>query len=125
MYYPDAADPVREPGVAEFMRAVQLTASDIADFLQTKRVGRLVDVSADTAWRTWELGHRVAADQRLKALNRWYKKIRPVWQAARYRSPIMWTGLAVRNVAIRAVQPAVVSIVAHRAVQLYSGQLVS
>ena len=33
-------------------------------------------------------------------------------------------GPCLRNVAIRAVQPAVVSIVAHRAVQLYSGQLV-
>ena len=125
MHYADAADPQRAAAMDQFTRAVQLTANDVGDSLQTKRVGRLVDVSADTAWRTWELGHRVAADERLKALNRWYKRIRPAWQAARYRSPVMWTGLAVRNVAIRAVQPAVVSIVAHRAVQLYSGHLVS
>jgi hypothetical protein len=45
-YYPDAEDPVRAPGLSHFIRAIHLTAANLADFLQTHRLGRLADVSA-------------------------------------------------------------------------------
>ena len=46
IYYPDDVDPVWAPGLSHFARAIHLTAMDIANFLQTRRVGRLLDVSA-------------------------------------------------------------------------------
>ncbi len=43
------SDLLRAPSLSHFMRAIHLTALDISDFLQTRRVGRLIDVSATTA----------------------------------------------------------------------------
>jgi len=37
----------------------------------------------------------------------------------------MWASLAVSNVAVRALQPAVIDIVARRAMELYSGRLLA
>ena len=59
IYYPDAVDPIRAPGLSHFARAIHLTAMDIADFLQNRRVGRLIDVSATTAWKTREIRKRL------------------------------------------------------------------
>ena len=130
IYYPNATDPLRAPGLSHFMRAIHLTAMDIADFLQTRRLGQLVDVSAETAWKSWEVGYRLATHERVKQAHIWYKKlhpwyvrVRPVWQVLRFNSPWMWMSLAASNVTIRTLQPAVIDIVARRAIQLYSGQL--
>lgn len=130
IYYPHAADPLRAPGLSHFMRAIHLTAMDIADFLQTQRLGRLVDVSAETAWKGWEVGHRLATHERVKQAHVWYKKlqpwyrrVRPVWQVLRFNSPWMWMSLAASNITIRTLQPAIIDIVARRAIELYSGQL--
>jgi hypothetical protein len=130
IYYPDAMDPLRAPGLSHFMRALHLAAMDIADFLQTCRVGRLVDVSAETVWKGWEVGHRLATHEGVKRVHTWYKTFRPwyswarpVWQAVRFNSPWMWMSLAASNITIRTLQPAVIDIVARRAIELYSGQL--
>jgi len=123
IYYPDADDPIRAPGLSQFTRAIQLTAGDISDFLQTRRAGRLVDVSATAAWKTWEIGQTVAENEHVRRLLTVYDYVRPVVQAIRYKSPITWTILAVSNLAVRTLQPAVIDIVAQRAIQLYSGRL--
>ena len=52
-----------------------------------------------------------------------YKKLRPAMQVLRYNSPITWASIAVSNAAARTLQPAVINIVGHRAIQLYSGEL--
>ena len=52
-----------------------------------------------------------------------YDKVRPVVQVLRYKSPLTWASIAVSNAAARTLQPAVVNIVGHRAIQLYSGEL--
>lgn len=123
IYHPKASDPIRAPGVSEFVRAVQLTAMDIADFLQRPLVGRLLDVGAGTAWKAWEVGRWLSTDSKVKVLNKWYKRLRPIWQGVRYSSPWMWASLLSSNVAVRVLQPAVVEIVAQRAIQLYGGSL--
>jgi hypothetical protein len=46
-----------------------------------------------------------------------------VVQVLRINSPITWASVAVSNAAARTLQPAVVQIVGHRAIQLYSGEL--
>jgi hypothetical protein len=122
-YHPTHENPLLAPGLSQFSRAIHLTAMDVADFLQTKSIGRLVDVSANTAIKTWEVGHRVASNEAMKKAGKWYKRLLPVWQAVRFKSPLMWASLAVSNVAARTLQPALVDIVAHRAMQLYSGRL--
>jgi hypothetical protein len=121
-YYPDRLDPLWAPGISRFSRAVELTARDIADFLENQRVGRLVDVSAHTVRRTWDVGYRLSKHEHWQAATRWYQRVRPVWQAARYRSPITWVSLAATNAAVRVLQPAIVAIVARRAIELYSGR---
>jgi hypothetical protein len=121
-YYPDRLDPLWAPGISRFSRAVELTARDIADFLENQRVGRLVDVSATTVRRTWDVGYRLSKHEHWQTATRWYQRIRPVWQAARYRSPITWVSLAATNAAVRVLQPAIVAIVARRAIELYSGR---
>jgi hypothetical protein len=130
IYYPDAEDPIRAPGLSHFIRAIHLTAADLADFLQTHRLGRLADVSAMTLWRSWEMGRKIAAHERVKTLHRWYRnahpwyrKALPVWQVVRYQSPWMWMSVTVSNVTIRTMQPIVIDIVARRAIELYSGRL--
>jgi hypothetical protein len=122
VYYPDHPDPMRAPGLSRFTRAVELGARDIAEFLETRRVGRLIDMSAATAWRTWDVSRRVTRHEHVRKVVGWDARLRPVWQAARYRSPVMWTGLAASNAAIRVLQPAIIAIVARRAIELYSGR---
>ena len=130
IYYPDADDPLRAPGLSHFIRAIHLTAADMADFLQTHRLGRLADVSAHTLWKGWELGRKVVTHEGVKALHKWYKQARPwykkalpVWQIARYQSPWMWVGFTLSNVTVRTVQPIIIDIIARRAIELYSGRL--
>ncbi len=130
IYYPQASDPVRAPGLSQFARAIHLTTLDLSNFLQTRRIGRLVDVSANTALKTFQIGQGIVEHKHIKKL-KWgytilqpiYKKVRPVWQVVKYKSPFMWFGLIATNVAIRTLQPAVVDMVASRAIELYSGQL--
>jgi len=126
-YHPDADDPLKAPKLSEFTRAVQLTAADISDFLQNRRVGRLVDLSANRAIKTYEKGRELATKPKVKKagalISRLYRRVRPVVQAVRYKSPITWVGLAVSNTAARTLQPAVINIVGRRAIQLYSGEL--
>jgi hypothetical protein len=130
IYYPDADDPVRAPGLSHFIRAIHLAAADLADFLQTHRLGRLVDVSAHTVWKSWEMGRKIVAHERVKTLHKWYrhahpwyKKTLPLWQVIRYQSPWMWMSFTLSNVTIRTVQPIVIDIIARRAIELYSGRL--
>jgi len=49
--------------------------------------------------------------------------LKKIGQVVKYKSPFMWFGLIATNVAIRNLQPAVVDMVASRAIELYSGQL--
>ena len=123
IYFPADHQPLLAPGLSHFTRAVHLAALDIADFLQTRTIGRLVDVSANTAIKAISKGREVVENEHFQYLNKWYKRLLPVWQVARFNSPVMWASLAVANVAVRALQPAVVDIVARRAIELYSGRL--
>ncbi|MEZ5386091.1 MAG: hypothetical protein R3F13_11315 [Prosthecobacter sp.] len=123
IYHPGKQDALLAPGLSQFSRAVHLAAMDVADFLQTRSIGRLVDVSASTALKTWEMTHKIARHEKLQAANKWYKRLLPVWQVVRFKSPVMWASMAVSNVAARTLQPAVVDIIARRAIDLYSGRL--
>ncbi|MCB1276644.1 hypothetical protein [Prosthecobacter sp.] len=123
IYHPGKQEALLAPGLSQFSRAVHLAAMDVADFLQTRSIGRLVDVSASTAIKTWEMTHKIAKHEKLQTANKWYKRILPVWQALRFKSPIMWASVAVSNVAARTLQPAVIDIIAKRAIDLYSGRL--
>lgn len=126
-YHPEADDPLKAPKLSEFTRAVQLTSADISDFLQNRRVGRLVDLSANRAWKTYERGREIARKPQVRRAGtiaaKLYRRLRPVVQAVRYKSPVTWVGLAVSNTAARTLQPAIINIVGRRAIQLYSGQL--
>ncbi|MFT4549477.1 MAG: hypothetical protein ACI8XO_001465 [Verrucomicrobiales bacterium] len=127
IYHPDEPEPLQAPKLSEFSRAVELTAGDISNFLQQRRAGRLVDLSAGSAWRTWEKTRDIAAHPKVRKAHKIgtavYEKIRPVVQLLRYKSPLTWASIAVSNAAARTLQPAVVNIVGHRAIQLYSGEL--
>jgi len=123
IYFPADPKPLLAPGLSQFTRAVHLTALDVANFLQTRTIGRLVDVSANTAIHAINKGRRFVESDHFKYASKWYKRLLPVWQVMRFKSPVMWAGLAVSNVAIRALQPAVIDIVARRAMELYSGRL--
>lgn len=123
IYHPGTPNPLLSPGLSQFSRAVHLAAMDVTDFLQTRSIGRLVDVSASTALKTWEMTHKIATHEHMVTANRWYKRLLPVWQAVRFKSPVMWAGMAVSNVATRMLQPAVVDIIGKRAIDLYSGRL--
>lgn len=123
IYHPGKENPLLAPGLSQFSRAVHLAAMDIADFLQTRSIGRLVDVSASTALKTWEVTHKLATHEHVQTANKWYKRLLPVWQVLRINSPVMWASVAVSNVATRTLQPAVIDIVAKRAIDLYSGRL--
>ncbi|MGI9240040.1 MAG: hypothetical protein ACR2RV_04525 [Verrucomicrobiales bacterium] len=127
IYHPDVPDPLRAPKLSEFMRAVELASADISNFLQQRRAGRLVDLSADKAWRTWEKTRDIAKHPKVRKAHKIgssiYDKVRPVVQVLRYKSPLTWASIAVSNAAARTLQPAVVNIVGHRAIQLYSGEL--
>ena len=123
IYFPADPKPLLSPGLSHFTRAVHLTALDVADFLQTRTIGRLVDVSANTAIHAISQGRKLVESEHFKYASKWYKRLLPVWQVLRFKSPVMWAGLAVSNVAVRALQPAVIDIVARRAIELYSGRL--
>lgn len=127
IYHPEVADPLRAPKLSEFTRAVELAAADISNFLQQRRAGRLVDLSANSAWRTWERTRDLVKHPKVRKAHRIgtaiYEKVRPVVQVLRYKSPITWASIAVSNAAARTLQPAVVNIIGHRAIQLYSGEL--
>jgi hypothetical protein len=123
VYYPADEKPLLSPGLSQFTRAVHLAAMDVADFLQTRTIGRLVDVSANTALKAINKGKQVVESEHFKYVTKWYKRLLPVFQVLRYKSPVMWAGLAVSNVAVRALQPAVIDIAARRAIELYSGRL--
>ena len=127
IYHPDVPEPLQAPKVSEFARAIELASADISNFLQERRAGRLVDLSAGQAWRTWEKGRQVVEHPKVRGAHKIgssiYQKLRPVVQLVRYKSPIMWASVAVSNAAARTLQPAVVNIVGHRVIQLYSGDL--
>jgi len=124
IFYPDSSDPLLEPGLSEFMRAIELTANDIAIFLQNNRIGKLLDMSAGTMRRTYSAGRKILKDKRFSFLSKYYGKIRPAAQALRYKSPVTWASLIGRNVAVRTIQPIMIGFVGQRAIQLYSGKLV-
>ena len=123
IYHPDSPKPLLAPGLSHFTQAIQLAASDVTQFLQTRTVGRLVDVSAHTALRTWEKGRDVMKHETVQKIGKWYKRLLPYWQVVRFNSPLVWASMAVSNVAARTLQPAIVDIVARRAVELYSGRV--
>ena len=121
-YYPNNKNPISAPDLSEFSCAIKLVSSDIADFLQSKP-GRILNVSASTAHRTYRVTKHLAGDKRLKLINRWYKRFRPIVQTLRYNSPIMWTVLIGRNIAVRTLHRTIVNTIGIRAIQLYSGRL--
>ncbi|WP_147263657.1 hypothetical protein [Roseimicrobium gellanilyticum] len=123
VYHPNSPQPLLAPGLSHFTRALQLAATDVTEFLQTRTVGRLVDVSAHTAIKTWEKGREVIQHETVQALGKWYRRILPVWQVLRWNSPVVWASMAVSNIAARTLQPAIIDIVARRAVELYSGRV--
>lgn len=123
IYHPDSPKPLLAPGLSHFTRSIELAASDVTEFLQTRTVGRLVDVSAHTALRTWEKGREIVQHEAVQQLGRWYRRLLPVWQIVRFKSPLVWASMAVSNVAARTLQPAIVDIVARRAIELYSGRI--
>ncbi len=123
IYHPSEINPLLAPGLGQFSRAVHLTALDVADFLQTRSIGRLIDVSANTALKTWEMTQKIARHETVKRAGKWYRRVLPVWQAAAYKSPLMWATVAVSNVAARTLQPAFIDLIARRAIDLYGGRL--
>lgn len=123
IYHPGKDNVLLAPGLSQFSRAVHLASMDVADFLQTRSIGRLVDVSASTALKTWEVTHKLATHETVQQANKWYSRLLPVWQVLRFKSPVMWASIAVSNVAARTLQPAVIDIIAKRAIDLYSGRL--
>ncbi len=123
IYHPEHPDPLLAPGLGQFSRAVHLAALDIADFLQTRSIGRLVDVSASTALKTWEMTHKFATHETVQSMGKWYKRLLPVWQVLKFKSPLTWAGVAVSNVAARTLQPALIDIIAKRTIDLYGGSI--
>ena len=123
LYYPENPDPIKAPKIGEFTRAVELAATDIANFLQNRRIGRLVDFSAGRALRSYERGKKMADNPFLRICSPIYKTVRPLVQVFRYNSPLTWVGLASANAAARVLQPSIIGIIGKRAIQLYSGVL--
>lgn len=123
IYHPQHPDPLLAPGLSQFTRAVHLAAEDLADFLQTRSIGRLVDVSASTALKTWEMTHKIAKHEAVQTAGLWYRRLLPIWQVLKYKSPVVWAGVAVSNIAARTLQPAIIDILARRTIDLYSGRI--
>jgi len=123
IYHPQHPEPLLAPGLSQFSRAVHLAALDVSHFLQTRSIGRLVDVSASTAVKTWEMTHKIATHEAMQTAGKWYKRLLPVWQVVKYKSPVVWAGMAVSNVAARTLQPAIIDILARRTMDLYSGRI--
>ena len=125
IYYPDAEEPMWAPDMSHFARALHFAAMDIANFLQDRRIGRLIDVSAGTVRKIAQAYQWLTDSKFVKILSPYYESVRPVWQAINYKSPSMWAWLFLSNAAVRILQPAVIDIVARRAIELYSGRLTS
>ena len=125
VYYPETSDPVMAPGMSQFARAIQLIAGDISNFLEDTWIGRRIDVSGNTARQITAGVNKWRQKKWLKGFFKFYEKVRPGWQAIRYKSPFMWGGLLGKNAAVRYLQPKIIDIVANRSIQLYSGQLSS
>ncbi len=127
IYYPNHPDPVQAPRLSEFARAIQYMATEIAQLLQTKRMGRMIDLSAGQTLRAWKTGNRVWKDpviQKARGLLEPVLKIgKPIWQVVSYNSPITWVSITASNAAVRTIQPSIVNIIARRAIDLYSGKL--
>lgn len=123
IYHPESPQPLLAPGLSHFTKATELAAADVTEFLQRRTIGRLVDVSAHQALRVWERGRGIVQHRTVQHLNKWYKRLLPVWQVVAFKSPLTWASMAVNNVATRTLQPAIVDIVARRAVELYSGRV--
>jgi len=122
-YYPNSKDPISAPNLKEFSCAIKLVSSDIANFLESKP-GRILNVSASTAHRTYRVTKHLADNKHLKMINKLYKRVRPFWQGFSYKSPIMWTFLIGRNIAVRTLHRKIVNAIGKRAIQLYSGRLI-
>jgi hypothetical protein len=122
-YYPKADNPVLAPGISEFARAIELFANDIASFLQDTKPGRLIDTSAHTARRTYEVTKSIIKDSRFKETLKWYKHVRPVIQIAKISSPIMWVSLLTKNLAGRIGQVTIIGLAGKWSIELYSGNL--
>jgi hypothetical protein len=122
-YYPDSANPLLAPGLNQFARAVKLAAEDVIEILESRYLGWLVNTSADTAVKRYNLSRRVTGHSAFKWLTRWTRRLTPVMQAVRYNSPLMWGSLVANNLAFRLVQPAIVDLIARRVVELYSGRV--
>lgn len=124
-FYPQEENSLLAPGVSEFIRAIELTANDIATFLQNNRCGRLLDISTNKAHKTVKVTKRVIGSNGFKQTSKWYKRIRPVIQTIKYKSPVMWTIVMGRNLAVRTLHVKITDIVGRRSIQLYSGSLAS
>lgn len=122
-YYPKATNPVLAPGISEFARAIELFANDIASFLQDTRPGRLIDTSAHTVKRTYEVTKSIVKDKRLKETLKWYKHVRPIIQIAKINSPVMWVSLLTKNLAGRIGQVTIIGLAGKWSIELYSGNL--
>ena len=122
-YYPKATNPVLAPGISEFARAIELFANDIASFLQDTKPGRLIDTSAHTVKRTYEVTKSIVKDKRLKETLKWYKHVRPIIQIAKINSPIMWVFLLTKNLAGRIGQVTIIGLAGKWSIELYSGSL--
>jgi hypothetical protein len=122
-FHPDSPNPLLAPGIGEFSRAVELTAGDVATFLQATPHGRILNVSANTAQRTFDTAKNFVKSKHYRHLMKWYKRARPLIQVIRYKSLIMWLFLLGRNSAVRALHLTIVGIVGRRAIELYSGNL--
>jgi hypothetical protein len=65
--------------------------------------------------------HKIATHETMQSVGKWYKRLLPVWQVLKFKSPVTWAGVAVSNIAARTLQPALIDIVAKRAIDLYGG----
>ncbi len=123
VYYPKSSDPVMAPGMSQFERDIQLIAGDIANFLEDTWFGRRIDVSGTTARQITTGMNRWRQNKWLRGAFKAFDKLRPAWQAIKYKSPIMWGSVLAKNAGIRILQPKIIDIVARRSIELYSGQL--
>jgi hypothetical protein len=123
IYYPAERNPLMSPGLSQFTTAIHLAAHDISLFLKTRSIGKVIDVSANTALDAYNKGKQVVESEQFQYASKWWKRLMPVLQTVRYKSPLMWAGLAVTNVTVRTLQPAIIDLIARRAIELYSGRL--